>query len=351
MFRTRFRVNHSWRGSLMVFGIIGYLALFLIAYLLFIRQPGLQSGQLIPGQEGQSFNRSLDLRSASKNSYPSDPLTIVRDLGTSGGITTKLVSFKAAADNLTEYGLMTTPAAPAPSDGYPAIVLCHGYENPAQYLTDDTMINDMDFFTSHGFAVIKPDYRGQGNSVNAGMPDSAYYSMSYNTDVMSLLTALKKTSFINKDNLNLFGFSMGAYIALRAAVLSPAIKNLILVSGPVDSLPKMYVSYIPPSDFNNLQALKTRNDVIDKYGIPAEDTAFWKNASPINFVQRIKAHIQIHVGALDQVVPTEFSADLDAALSAKHIKHEYYVYPDGLHSLEPQRQLIWMRSLHLLQPA
>jgi dipeptidyl aminopeptidase/acylaminoacyl peptidase len=351
IFRIGGKKNARIRTGVMVAGIAAYFCLFAAAYFIFIRQPGLQAGQLAAGQQGQTFNHSLDLLAAAKNIYPSGPLTIVRDVGTSDGISTKLVSFNVAADGLTEFGLMTVPDSSPPPGGYPAIILCHGYENPAEYSTTGTMLNDMYFYSSHGFAVIKPDYRGQGFSVKSGQPNSAYYSIDYNTDVMSLISALKKSSFINKQNLNLFGHSMGAYIALRAAVLSPAIKNLILLSGPVDSLGKMYLAYIPPSDFNNLNALKSRNEVIDKYGVPAENTAFWRDASPINLVQRIKAHIQIHVGGLDQVVPPEFSADLDAALTAKHIKHDYYVYPDGNHSLETQRSLIWTRSLQLLQPA
>jgi dipeptidyl aminopeptidase/acylaminoacyl peptidase len=340
------------RPDLIIFlAMAAYLAFFGAGYLLISRQSEMQTGQFIAGEEGQPFNRSLDLRAAAKNVYPSSSLTVVRDLGASGGVDTKIISFKVPDDGLIEYGLMTLPASKAPKNGYPAIILCHGYESPSQYMTTENYIDDMDLYTQHGFAVIKPDYRGQGLSMAAGKPNSAFYSMDYNTDVMSLISALKKTSYIDKHDLNLFGHSMGAYIALRAAVLSPDIKSVILLSGPVDSLSKMYLTYIPSSDLNNLNALRTRNDVLDKYGIPAENSVFWKNASPITLVSRIKAHVQIHVGELDQVVPPEFSADLDKALSAQHISHQYYVYPDGEHSLSGQRTLIWGRSLQLLVPS
>jgi uncharacterized protein len=343
-------VLSSWPQKIVLLAIVGYIALFGIAYLLIHHQTSLQKGQFISGQEGKSFNRSLDLRAAAKNTYPSGAMTVVRNIGTANDIATKIISFKVPDDGLTEYGLMTLPAAQAPKNGYPAIILCHGYENPSEYSTLENYVADMDFYSSHGFAVIKPDYRGQGMTISDGHPNSAFYSMAYNTDVMSLISALKKTSYIDQQNLNMFGHSMGAYIALRAAVLSPAIKNAILLSGPVDSLSKMYLTYIPPSDLNNLNALKTRSDVFDKYGTPAENSTFWKNASPINLVSKIKAHLQIHDGELDQVVPPEFSADLDKALSAKHVSHQYYVYRDGAHSLIPQRPLIWARSLQQLIP-
>lgn len=314
---------------------------------------GQENGLFAPGStySGENYHNDLDLTIAARATFPSTPLKTVQSLGSPGGLPEKVISFKVLDDHLTEYGLMTLPSGKMPANGWPAIILCHGYTNPAKYSERDAYISDMRFYSRHGFAVIKPDYRGQGRTLHAGQANSGYYSMVYNTDVMSLISSLKQTSFIDKANLNLWGHSFGAYIALRAAVLSPDIKNVIMLSGPVDSLTKMYLSYIPPSDENNLNALKTKQDVFNKYGPPTENTIFWHNASPINFVSRIKARLQINVGKLDQIVPPQFSADLDAALTKAHIAHQYYVYPDGNHSLYPERPLIWQRSLQLLRPA
>lgn len=332
--------------------MVGVLSLFVLAYWIFSDKANLVAGQLPSGEvaSGAVLSRSLDLRTALKSNYPSDPITIVRNYGQADGVTTKSFSFKVKDAGLTEYGLIMQPAGDVPKKGFPTVILCHGYESPGDYSTTKNYLQDMQFYAEHGFAVFKPDYRGQGLSLYSGQPDSAYYSMAYNTDVMSLITALKKTDFVDKNNINLWGHSMGAYIALRASVLSPDIKNVILLSGPVDSLSKMYLTYIPPSDVNNLQALKTRNDTFAKYGTPADNTPFWKFSSPINLLGHLKARIQIHVGLLDQTVPPEFSADLDLALSTQHIKHEYYTYQYGDHSLSAQRETIWARSLQDLQP-
>ncbi len=245
---------------------------------------------------------------------------------------------------------MLEPLGPPPTGGFPALILLHGFANPTRYSTQNSYLQDMRFYASHGFVVIKPDYRGQGLSINSGFPDSAYYSMAYNDDVMSLISAVKKTALIDKSNISIWGFSLGAYIGMRAAVLSKDIKNLILLSGPVDSLKTMYLTYIPPSDELNPYALATRNTVFSKYGVPADSTSFWYDASPINFISKIHAFIQIHVGLKDQTVPPRFSFDLDAALTKARIKHQYFAYPDGNHSLSDQRLLIYSRSLQLLSP-
>ncbi|MGH7157220.1 MAG: alpha/beta hydrolase family protein [Candidatus Saccharimonadales bacterium] len=297
---------------------------------------------------GENLSRSLDLKLAAKASYPSSELGVYKDLGNVDGLHQKIFSFSVEIDKLTEYGLMVEPVKTPPPVGFPVIILLHGYSNASRYSTQDGYLSDMEFYASHGFAVIKPDYRGQGVSEDSGLPDSAYYSMVYNDDVMSLISAIKQTPSLDKSNINIWGHSLGAYLGLRAAVLSKDIKNLILLSGPVDSLRAMYLNYVPPSDENNTYALATRNEVFTKYGTPADNTRFWYDASPINFVSQIHAFIQIHVGLLDQTVPPQFSADLDAALSRSHIKHQYFVYQDGDHSLVNQRPLIYSRSLQLL---
>jgi uncharacterized protein len=310
-----------------------------------------QTGQLEADQtySGENLSHSLDLRLAAKAAYPSSPLNVVNDLGTSGGIKRQVVSFAVTTDHLKEYALLMKPASAPPPGGFPVLILCHGYINPEEYHTDDGYISDMEFYAGHGFLVVKPDFRGQGLSIGQGSAEGAYYSMAYNTDVMSLISSLKQTAYADKTKLNLWGHSMGAYIALRAAVISPDIKNLILLSGPVGSLRQIYLSYVPPSDENNEIALRIRNDVFAKYGTPGEDSSFWTHASPSAYLSLSKAYIQIHVGAQDPVVPNELSEDLDTSLNNLHKPHQLFVYPDGRHSLEAQRPSIWSRSLAQLQ--
>ncbi|HET6863987.1 MAG TPA: alpha/beta fold hydrolase [Candidatus Saccharimonadales bacterium] len=296
---------------------------------------------------GENLFDSLDLKVADKAAYPSQPVQLTQDVGSENGVDLKHFSFTVKDDNLTEYGLVTIPSTPQPAAGFPAIILLHGFSSPRDYNTDTFYLTDMEFYSQHGFIVFKPDLRGQGLSVTSGHSNSAFYSMDYNTDVMSLISALKQTDMVDKTNLSIWGHSMGAYIGLRAAVLSPDIKYLILLSAPDDSLPKMYATYVPTSDSRDPYALETRNEVFSKYHTPNHDQ-FWMDASPINLLSRVKARIQIHVGLDDHTVPPEFSADLDSALTKEHIEHQYFTYPDGTHSLIPQRDMIWSRSLQLL---
>ncbi|HEU5004761.1 MAG TPA: alpha/beta fold hydrolase [Candidatus Saccharimonadales bacterium] len=295
------------------------------------------------------YYKSLDLSQARQATYVGKPIEKVKDFGVVNNVREQLVVFNVSKDGLSEYALMTLPKDPPKNGHYPTIILCHGYANPEAYSTLETYINDMDFYSQHGFAVIKPDFRGNGFSVASGTPDGAYYSMSYNTDVMSLIASVKQTGYLDKNNISLWGQSMGAYVALRAAVVSPDIKHVVLLSGPVGTPQDMYLDYTPISDFNNPAATEIRLQEINAHGTPASNPAYWNKTTPLSYLKLIKANIQIHVGSKDQIVPPKFSADLNSRLNKLKIPHEYYVYPNGDHGLGAQRGLVWPRSLTFFQ--
>ena len=291
----------------------------------------------------------LDLRVANSAIYQGSPIKKLKDLGVDHQVNRMIISFAVPADSLTEYGLMTTPQTPTPAAGYPVIILLHGYIQPSVYSTKNAYLSEMEFYSQHGFVVIKPDLRGQGLSIHAGKPEGAYYSMAYNTDVMSLIASVKRTPGLNPSNMSLWGHSMGAYLALRAAVLSPDIKNVILLSAPAGYVQDMYMSFTPRSDFANPVAFSIRKKVLAQHGTPLNNPNYWDYTSPINFLANTRATIQIYVGAKDTVVPPKFSADLNQALDQLQAPHYYYVYPNGKHGLLAERSQIYERSLQILQ--
>jgi dipeptidyl aminopeptidase/acylaminoacyl peptidase len=293
--------------------------------------------------------RNLDLSIASQASYSGSTLQNVRDLGMARGVEHRIFRFSVAKDNLVESGLLTLPTTPPPAAGYPVIVLCHGYVNPLYYSTEKAYLYDMEFYSRNGFAVVKPDFRGQGLSISDGTPAGAYYSMAYNTDVLSLIADIKQTKNLDKNNINIWGHSMGAYIALRAAVLSSDIKNAILLSGPVGYIQDMFRSYVAISDTNNSTAAANRAAQLAAHGTPLSNPGYWNKTSPINYLSRSKTFYQIHAGTNDKIVPPHFSADLDAALNRAGKAHEYFVYSGGDHGLWPLRPIIWQRSLDRLR--
>jgi len=299
--------------------------------------------------DSQNDYKSLDLSLARKAEFTSQAIKKLSSSTLANGAQKSVFSFGVPHDNLVEKGLMLLPSAPAPAGGYPVIILCHGYANPWSYSTESAYLPDMAFYASHGYAVLKPDFRGQGLSIPDGRPEGAYYSMGYNTDMMSLIAAVKRTAYLNPDKINLWGHSMGAYIALRAAVISPDVKKVVLLSGPVASFTEMYQDYIAVSDTQNPTAANIRLDALNAYGTPLTNPGFWAKASPINYLNGTRASFQIHVGSNDELVPPKFSAELDGILTKDGKKHEYYYYAGGDHGLLAERSQIYQRSLSFLQ--
>ncbi len=291
--------------------------------------------------------KNLNLSEAAKASYTNKPLESIKDLGIIRTVGHGVVSFNVPKDGLVENALITLPTTPQPARGYPVVVLCHGYANPWEYSTTAAYLGDMEFYSRNGYAVIKPDFRGQGSSLSSGSPEGAYYSMAYNTDVLSLIAAIKQTSYLDKTHINIWGHSMGGYIALRASVLEPAIKNVVLISAPVGNISDMYSDYVAISDTRNSTAAQIKAEELDQHGTPLSNPNYWSTVSPLSYLGRTHAHIQIHVGTNDHIVPPQFSHDLASELDGLHRDHSYYVYQGGSHGLVPQRADIWARSLAL----
>lgn len=298
--------------------------------------------------ESPTAYKNLDLSIAATATYPSKPIEVIKDLGVARGVSHKTVRFEVVKDKLSEYGLMTQPTTPPPSGGYPVLLLLHGYVNPLYYSTEEAYLGDMEFYSQRGYAVIKPDLRGQGLSIGAGSAEGAYYSMAYNTDLMSLISAVKLTANLNDNKINLWGHSMGAYIALRASVLSPDIKNTIILSGPVGSIRDMYNAYVAISDTGNQTAGAIRAAALAAKGTPNSNPDYWEKTSPLNYLNKSKSFYQIHIGSSDRIVPPKFSSDLERALSGLNKPNEYFVYQGGDHGLLGVRNSIWARSVYRL---
>lgn len=289
---------------------------------------------------------SLDLRVAAQATYENSLITEVLDMGIQRDLSHKLISYDS--DGFKQYAYVVLPNNAPPADGYPVMLLLHGFVRPSHYKTrGDAYLGDMEFYARNGYAVIRPDFRGNGNS--EGLAEGAYFSMAYNTDILSLIAGLKEVPSFDSANIAVWGHSMGGYLALRAAVLSPDIKDIILLAAPVGSIFDLYTRYYPPSDRINPVSKKVRDQVIKKYGTPLTNEYFWHNASPIYFLDRLQARVQIYTGGQDRIVPSSFSEDLAYALESSGKPYLYRYYENGDHGLGAERESIQNDSINYLK--
>lgn len=297
----------------------------------------------------------LQIEEMRKKDYPGSQITIERDLGLAGNYRQYLASYRS--EGLKIYSLLTVPAGEPPAGGWPAIIFNHGYIPPAQYSTTGRYIAYTDAFARNGYVVLKPDYRGHGDS--EGNPEGAYYSTAYTTDVLNAVASIKKlrdpsTSsgrfVVDTNRIGMWGHSMGGSITLRSMVVSKDIKAGVVWAGVVASYEDMMKNWSrsrPWVPSQREQAIRRpgRQALIGKYGDTDKNPQFWQSISPIYFVKDISGPLQLHHGTGDNEVPLLFSERLDEAMKNAGKEVEFFTYEGDDHNLSRNLSVALNRSV------
>lgn len=272
--------------------------------------------------------------------YSGGKINLEQDLGSQNGYNSSIISY--ISDGYRVFALKSTPLGSAPAGGWPIVILNHGYIEPSSYQTNGP---EYDQFISSlaraGFVVIKPDYRGHGRS--EGQPEGGHFSPAYTYDLLNLIASIKQTPGVNGGRIGLLGHSMGAHVALRAAVSTKDIKALAVMSGVVGSMDDIFYRWPhspAPLDQPRPIVQGKRLELIKKYGEPKDNPTFWSSVSAINFVNQFIGSVQIHHSTNDSMVPLLFSEHLESALKNANKSVELYSYPGNDHQLTASRALV-----------
>ncbi|MEK7519728.1 MAG: alpha/beta fold hydrolase [Patescibacteria group bacterium] len=267
--------------------------------------------------------------------YPGSNITVERTLEKGSNYSRQVVSYQS--DGLKIYALLTVPNGIAPEGGWPVIIFNHGYIPPKQYKTTERYVAYVDGFAKAGYIVLKPDYRGHGDS--EGEPEGAYYSPAYTVDVLNAVASMKKFPGANPEKLGMWGHSMGGHITLRVMVVSRDVKAGVIWGGVVGSYQDMMerwhrrTPWQPSERESNLARRPTRAELIETFGDFESNPDFWKSISPIDHVVDISGPVALHHGLADESVPWEFSQILRDALTAAGKTVQYYTYTGADHNL------------------
>ena len=232
---------------------------------------------------------------------------------------------------------MTVPNDIKPLQCWPAIIFNHGYIPPNIYQTTERYVNYVDAIARSGFIVLKPDYRGNGNS--DGQPEGAYYSPAYASDVLNALSSIKQYKDVDPQKIGMWGHSMGGNIILRDIVVNTSdIKAAVIWGGVVGSYEDLMNNWQRKVNYQPLpteMALRNnyRKRITDTYGTPQTNPAFWSSIDPTYFLSDIKTPTQLHTGGNDEEVPVSFSVSLKDKLIKEGKDVEYYNYPGGDHNI------------------
>ncbi len=332
------RYKHMKQRTYVVFGVAAVVVIGVFLYWYGTRN-GMDAGSIYQSTAdiNQLPENPLTIDAMRKKTYPGSDLVIAQMLA--GGSTYHRYIASYESDGLKIYGLLTVPFGTKPLGGWPVIIFNHGYIQPDLYKTTERYIAYVDAFARNGYIVFKPDYRGHGNS--EGKPEGAYYSPAYTTDVLNAVATLKRYPDANPGKIGMWGHSMGGNVTLRALVVDMKdIKIAVIWGGVVGSYDDLMnnwqrrVRYQPPPRELALRN-NYRKQLVDTYGTPAVNPAFWDSIDPTYFLSDITLPIQLHTGGNDEEVPVAFSVSLKDKLEKAGKTIEYYNYPGGDHNISP----------------
>lgn len=231
-------------------------------------------------------------------------------------------------------GLLTIPKSNEISK-HPAIVFVHGYIPPTQYRTTERYNDYVDYFARNGFVVFKIDLRGHGNS--EGEAGGAYYSSDYIEDTLNAYSALQNSDFVDKDKVYLWGHSMAGNVVFRSSVVNKNIPKVVLIAGAVydySDFAKYGIgdnSYRPPQA--NTRRSEYRRFLMEHYGSFDNDSWFWKQVNPINYLTDVNTKYLVLHATDDMVVNVNYSRNIDRILKSNDIYSKYIEYSTGGHNI------------------
>lgn len=287
----------------------------------------------------------LTIEFLKQTKYPGSDLKIEQTLDPGSSYQRYISSYQS--EGLKIYALLTIPDGESPEGGWPAVIFNHGYIPPKEYRTTERYAAYTDAFSSNGYVLLRPDYRGHGDS--EGEARGGYGSNDYTVDVLNALSSIKKYPGLNPQKIGMWGHSMGGMITLKSMVVSNEIKAGVIWAGVVGSYPHLLTSwkrgnFSPPPQLMGT-ARRWRQELIDKFGTPEQNPTFWNSISANSYLSDISGPLQLHHGTVDASVPVEFTEKLEEQMKKAGKEVETYIYPEDDHNLSNNLQTALQRSV------
>ena len=201
-------------------------------------------------------------------------------------------------DGATVSGELLVPTGEGP---FPALVLNHGYIDPAVYTLGRGMSREQEWFASNGFVVLHTDYRGHAGSDPVDEVGRET-RLVYTRDAIGAVRALEQEPYVDAERLGMVGRSMGGGVTYNALVAVPDLVDAAVVFAPVSS---SFVDNL--RQFTEPNRPEGARAFYDRFGTPQESPGFYRALSSRTFFDRVRAPVLIPHGSADDTCPPAWS--------------------------------------------
>ncbi len=236
-------------------------------------------------------------------------------------------------------GVLNVPTSSGP---FPAVVLAHGYIDPAIYVSGQGMTRERGFLSTNGFVAFHVDYRNHAGSGFDPLADRRLRT-AYALDVINAVQALRRTSDVpvDDDRIALFGRSMGGGVVYKALEIAPGLVSAASVWAAVSSREDENFDHFivgqsirdDPGDRADLVRY-----VAQEYGLPGEkgSARFWRQISARTYFDRITEPVQVVHGTSDSTCPPPWARASYRALKAAGVDARLVWFRGEEHAFGPR---------------
>ncbi|MEU9171295.1 prolyl oligopeptidase family serine peptidase [Streptomyces sp. NPDC048420] len=240
------------------------------------------------------------------------------------------------SNGLTVSGLMNIPEGKGP---FPALVLAHGYIDPAIYTTGRGLTREQDLLARNGYVVLHTDYRNHARS-DKDPDNDVGLRLGYTEDVIGAALALRSSGRpeIDTARLGLLGRSMGGGVVYNTLVVAPGLFDAAVAYAPVSAHPEENIDQFQRPEGDPLVA-----EIESEHGTPEQNPRFWREVSPVTYAGRVTEPLLIHHGTADTTCPIRWTRHAVAAFEKAGKDVELRTYRGEGHTFYSQ----WARSMNV----
>ncbi len=205
----------------------------------------------------------------------------------------------------------------------PLIVIPHG--GPFGIFDDRYFDRDTAFFVSHGYAVLRVNFRGSGgyskDFVEAGKKQWGKLMLE---DIYQATLATTTRADIDQNRVCVVGSSYGGFAALMLSIDHPELfKCAATLSGVTD------FNLILNRSTNRIKTVTWNRE---HHGDPFDEYELIKQRSPVYLAQNLKNPVFIFHGEKDRIVNVEHAYRLKLMLEKYNKPFEWQIDPQGKHA-------------------